>query len=153
MTTNNLEDDLIRDEGERLRAYRDTKGIWTIGIGHNIEADPVENPQLQHLINPGIDRATVDELFASDLGNAKSQLGLHLPWWTELDDIRQDVLVNMTFNMGINTLLQFHNTLAKLQAGDYDGAADGMLASAWAGQVGQRAQRLATQMRTGVHQA
>jgi len=153
MTTSNLQADLTRDEGVRFRAYQDTKGIWTIGIGHNIQADPTLMPQLAQLKDPGIDQARVDQLFAADLANAERQLTANLPWWTQLDDIRQDVLVNMTFNMGMTTLLQFKNTLASMQAGDYDAAANGMLASAWATQVGARAQRLAAQMRTGVHQA
>jgi lysozyme len=151
MTTHFLETDLTRDEGVRFKAYKDARGIWTIGIGHNIQADPSLTPQLRHLIEPGIDQATVDSLFAADVTNAESQLTLHLPWWTQLDDIRQDVLVNMTFNMGMATLLLFHDTLARIQAGDYVGAADAMLQSAWAAQVGERAQRLAAQVRSGVH--
>ena len=153
MTTKNLENDLKRDEGVETKAYTDTRGIWTIGIGHNIEADPELMLELQHLIDPGIDMAMVDKLFASDVDAAKNQLELHLPWWKSLDDVRQDVLVNMTFNMGINTLLQFRNTLAMMQGGNYADAADGMLASLWARQVGARAQRLARQMRTGIHQS
>ena len=153
MTTKNLENDLKRDEGVETKAYTDTRGIWTIGIGHNIEADPELMLELQHLIDPGIDMAMVDKLFASDVDAAKNQLELHLPWWKSLDDVRQDVLVNMTFNMGINTLLQFRNTLAMMQGGNYADAADGMLASLWARLVGARAQRLARQMRTGIHQS
>ena len=152
MTTPHLEADLIRDEGVRLRAYRDTRGIWTIGIGHVIQADPGLTPQLAHLIDPGIDRSIVDTLFAHDVAGAKLGLSLRLPWWTGLDDVRQDVLVNMAFNLGIGALLAFHEVLGRMRAGDYVGAAAGMLDSAWARQVGPRALRLAEQMRTGVHQ-
>lgn len=152
MTTANLEPDLIRDEGERAKAYRDSRGVWTIGIGHNIEADPGLVPQLQHLIDDGIDRPAIDALFAHDVSGAKLQLSLHLPWWSQLDDIRQDVMVNMTFNMGMATLLEFHNTLAAIEARDWQRASVGMLASDWDKQVGQRAVRLARQMLTGEHQ-
>jgi lysozyme len=56
----------------------------------------------------------------------------------------------MAFNMGISGLLEFHDTLAKIQTGDYTGAAKGMLQSKWATQVGDRAHRLAIQMESGV---
>ena len=56
----------------------------------------------------------------------------------------------MCFNMGIDTLLEFKNTLSFMQAGDYNSAANGMLSSLWAKQVGLRADNLAVMMRTGV---
>jgi len=55
----------------------------------------------------------------------------------------------MCFNMGITKLLGFKNTLRMMKAGDYDGAADGMLQSLWAKQVKGRADELAEQMRHG----
>lgn len=58
-------------------------------------------------------------------------------------------MMNMAFNMQ-DRFLTFVNTLAAIKRGDYTAAADGMLASKWANQVGARAQRLAAMMRTGV---
>jgi lysozyme len=55
----------------------------------------------------------------------------------------------MCFNLGINGLLQFHGTLQAVADGDYDQAAECMLASLWASQVGRRALELATMMRSG----
>ena len=57
------------------------------------------------------------------------------------------VLANMAFNLGIHGLLKFVRTLNAIERGNYDEAASHMLASKWAGQVGQRAQRLAAMMR------
>ena len=59
------------------------------------------------------------------------------------------MLADMCFNLGINRLLGFKNTLAAIKAGDYEAAADGMLASMWAKQVGKRAHRLIKMMREG----
>jgi lysozyme len=56
----------------------------------------------------------------------------------------------MAFNLGVPKLIGFRNTLADMEAGRYDEAADGMLASLWAKQVGNRADRLADMMRKGV---
>ncbi|MGU3777520.1 hypothetical protein [Burkholderia metallica] len=66
----------------------------------------------------------------------------------QLDPVRQRVVINMAFNMQ-GGLLTFTNTLAAMKRGDYAAAADGMLASKWAAQVGARATRLATMMRSG----
>jgi lysozyme len=146
LTTANLIPDLQRDEGLRLDAYPDPLSggdPWTIGYGHtgpDVHAGLVWTPE----------QATA--ALQADIATAENALSAQLPWWTNLDDLRQDVMVNMTFNMGIATLLQFHNTLAAIQAGNWQAAHDGMLASAWAHQVGARAQRLAEQMLTDVHQ-
>ena len=127
---------LSRDEGIRLRPYRDSVGKLTIGIGRNLDDVGISQ-----------DEATV--LLGNDIEKASAALRTQLPWTVNLDDARTGVLVNMTFNMGITTMLKFKDTLAHIQAGDYSAAADSMLQSQWARQVGARAQRLAEQMRTG----
>ena len=66
-----------------------------------------------------------------------------------LDEVRQSVLLNMCFNLGIKGLLEFKNTLAFIDAGDWERAANGMLASKWAKQVGKRAIELSELMRKG----
>ena len=142
----NLIDQLKRDEGCRLKPYQDSLGIWTCGYGHNLEAHgwptmPAEVTQEQ-----------ADQWLLQDVASASRQLDEHLPWAKSLDDPRHDVLVNMAFNMGIAGLLGFHRTLTMIEAGNYEGAADAMLESKWAKQVGDRAKRLSTQMRTGEYQ-
>ena len=141
MTTSNLIPDLEREEGCRLSAYQDTRGIWTVGYGHAYVAPGTVWTQAQ-----------ADAQLRIDVNAAEAGLDVHLPWWRSLDDVRQDVLANMAFNMGVTALCQFHNTLGAVQRGDWQAAHDGMLHSLWAAQVGARAQRLATQMLTGVHQ-
>ena len=63
--------------------------------------------------------------------------------------VRADALLNMAFNLGVDGLLGFYNTLSSVRAGDYDKAGDNMLASKWARQVKGRAVELAAQMKTG----
>jgi lysozyme len=127
---------LKRDEGCRLRPYRDSVGKLTIGIGRNLD-------------DVGISQDEADMLLHNDLGKVFTQLSEQIPWIADLDEARQGVLENMCFNMGIHGLMGFKNTLALIQAGEYDKAADAMLESHWAEQVGPRAQRLALQMRRG----
>jgi lysozyme len=139
-----LVEELRRDEGVRYVPYRDRKGIPTTGIGHNLQASPLPAGWSYPLTD-----AQVDTLLASDLANVFSDLNRDLPWWTDLNDIRQRVVANMMFNLGSNRLLGFKNTLVAMRQGRWSDAADGMLNSAWASQVGARAIRLANMMRTG----
>jgi lysozyme len=128
--------ELQHDEGIRLAPYRCTAGKLTIGIGRNLD-------------DRGI---TVDEaiyLARNDIEACKRELDKALSWWRKLDPVRQRVLLNMAFNLGIPKLLKFRNTLAAVDRGQWDKAADGMMNSAWAVQTGQRAVRLAYMMRTG----
>ena len=130
-----LQKDLIRDEGLRLKPYTDTVGKLTVGIGHN-------------LTDNGLSRAAVDFIYQEDVGATLEWLDVKLPWWRSLDPVRQRVVVNMGFNLGLK-LLDFVHTLTCLESGMWDAAAEGMLASLWARQVGERARRLAEMVRTG----
>lgn len=132
----NLVEQLRRDEGERLFPYKDSVGLLTIGVGRCIE-------------RIGITREESDLLLANDIKRVTQELNTRLPWSMALDAPRRGVLLNMAFNLGIDGLVGFKNTLAHVQAGRWDDAAAGMLASLWAQQVGSRATRLAEQMRTG----
>jgi lysozyme len=136
--------ELRRDEGVRYVPYADTKGIPTTGVGHNLQASPLPTGWSYPLSDD-----QVNQLLMSDLSNVFSDLNRDLPWWTDLNDVRQRVICNMCFNLGMSKLAGFKNTLAAMRQGRYDDAADGMLNSAWASQVGARAQRLAQMMRTG----
>lgn len=138
MTTPQLIDDIKRDEGCRLTAYKDTVGVVTVGYGHAHVAPGTVWTQAQ-----------ADSALDADIAIAVHDLDFRLPWWRKLDDVRQDVLAEMAFNMGVEGLLGFHNTLAFVEAGNYAAASGGMLASKWAKQVGARATRLAAMMRTG----
>jgi len=123
-------------EGERLKPYRCTAGKLTIGVGRNLEAR-------------GISAAESAMLLSNDIDAHWRELARALPWVETLDEVRQAVLLDMAFNLGIAGLLGFKNTLATVKAGDYPQAGAMMLDSKWAKQVGQRAQRLATMMATG----
>jgi lysozyme len=132
---------LRTEEGKRNVAYQDTLGVWTIGEGHT-------GPE----VVPGLvwTDQQCDDQFRIDIADHCNQLEQALPWTDQLDPVRLRVLQDMTFNMGVYHLLAFHNTLSACQRGDYDATADGMEASLWAKEVGQRAQTLADIMRSGV---
>lgn len=141
-----MKDNIIRslrgEEGEVLSEYKDHLGYSTIGVGRLIDKRK----------GGGITKEESAYLLGNDVDKVIDQLNKRLSWWTKLDDARRGVLVNMAFQMGVDGLLGFKNTLALIQAGRYTEAASGMLNSLWAKQTPQRAKRMADQMRTGVWQ-
>ena len=148
---------LHRDEGRKVDAsgnhiaYLDTTTppVLTIGYGHNCQASPIPG-----VTRPGdtIADDTANAVFERDLAAHVWEVRRKLPWVEKLDAPRQAVLYNMAFNLGVAGLLGFKDTLAFVRAGDFRNAARNMKKSKWAGQVGQRAVRLAAQMETGVWQ-
>jgi lysozyme len=139
--------ELRRDEGVRYSIYLDSSvpPIPTVGVGHNCKVSPLPAGWACPLAD-----GQVNQLLTQDLQNVFAALDAHLPWWRQMDEVRQRVIANMCFNMGIGTLLTFHNTLGAMQRGSYAVAAAGMLASKWAQQVGMRARRLAYATEYGV---
>jgi lysozyme len=131
-----LKDQLIRYEAVRLKAYRDSVGKLTIGVGHNLD-------------DKGISMKAALFILDEDIQEATELLHKNLPWTDKLDEARRNVLINMTFNMGIDKLLEFKNTLSLVQCGRYKEAAENMLKSKWAAQVGFRAKELAGVMENG----
>lgn len=132
-----IKEQLVRHEGLRLKPYRCTAGKLTIGIGRNLD-------------DSGISQSEAYIMLINDIMNCEKQLQAKIPdIYNGLDEIRKSVLLNMCFNLGINGLLGFKNTLAFVEAGDWERAANNMLVSRWAKQVGRRAIELSELMRKG----
>lgn len=132
-------DQIKSDEGCVLHAYQDHLGYWTIGYGRLLDKRK----------GGGISQNEADQLLQNDIDRKLADLRDKLPWFDNLDDPRKGVLLNMCFQLGLTGLLKFKNTLAYIEAGDYENAAANMLKSKWAQQTPNRANRMAEQMRTG----
>jgi len=134
---NRIKAQLVRHEGLKLKPYRCTAGKLTIGIGRNLD-------------DRGISQKEAYAMLERDILDCEQQLLDEIPdVYTGLDEVRQSVLLNMCFNLGLKGLLQFKNTLAFIASGDWERAANNMLASKWAKQVGMRAIELSELMRKG----
>lgn len=132
-----IKEQRVRHEGLRLKPYRCTAGKLTIGIGRNLD-------------DCGIFQKEAYVLLEGDILQCERQILAEIPKiYLQIDEVRKSVLLNMCFNMGIKGLLSFNNTLAFIAAGDWERAANSMLASKWAKQVGRRAIELSELMRKG----
>ena len=130
-----LSDMITRHEGKRNKMYKDSLGISTVGVGHNLEAKPIS------------DRA-VKVILEDDIQDATDGLLKNLPWVGDLDIPRKFALIDMYFNME-HRLLGFHKFLGNLQNKEWEQAGVEMMDSVWAKQVGPRADDLRRIILTG----
>lgn len=131
-----LTDMLVDHEGMRRKPYRCTAGKLTIGVGRNLDDRGISPDEAMYML-------------ANDIRDSRRELSAAFPWFDKLDEVRQAVLIDMCVNLGLSRLQGFRNTLSLIGVGKYEAAAQEMLNSKWAEQVGRRAQRLSRMMATG----
>ena len=124
-----LREDLIADEGIRLKPYLCPAGKTTIGVGRNLDDVGITEDEAMYLLENDIERV-------------KAQLAKALPWLETKPPGVQRAIGNMTFQMGLGAVLKFKKMLAAIQARDYNAARREALDSAWAKQTPQRAKRV-----------
>ena len=131
-----LKQRLIVDERLRLSPYLCSAGKLTIGVGRNLDDVGITEEEAMYLLE-------------NDIGKSIAELRRNYPWFDGLDTVRQEVLINMHFNLGQTRLAGFRKFLAALARRDYATAAVEMMDSAWSKQVGDRAERLEKAMKLG----
>ena len=129
---------IIQHEGCKLKPYKDTMGYLTVGVGRNLDTN-------------GIRMSEALQMLDNDLMNCEMSLK-SLPWYADMDTVRQGVIIELTFNIGIGKVLQFKDMIAALTDKDYDRAADELLDSTWAKQVGAtRSGNMSSRLRNGAY--
>lgn len=131
------------DEDTKPCVYKDHLGYDTIGVGRLVDS---------RKLGAGLRPDEITYLLNNDIDDRIDQLTRRLSWFQNLDPVRQGVLLNMSFQLGVDGLLGFKNTLEFVRIGDHAQAASNMLLSKWAEQTPARAKRMAEQMKTGVWQ-
>jgi lysozyme len=145
-----LRDQLVRDEGRRERLYVDCcgkdrkqcrcskQGHLTGGVGRNFDAVALCQDEIELMLD-------------NDIRAAKHLVGRWLPWSATIDEVRREVLQNMTFNMGIGWVMEFKKMIEAMQRADWQTAAQELLDSDYGrAATRERALRLATQLETGI---
>lgn len=128
-------------EAEKFRAYPyPDRGHWSIGYGRNLTARGVSRPEAWLLME-------------NDVLDVTRELDEHLPWWQGLNAPRRAALVEMGYNLGVGGLRSFERMLDALKRGEFQRAEAEALDSRWHKQVGNRAKRIARQLRTGEWQS
>lgn len=136
MDRNRLIDQLRIHEGVEKTVYNDSEGIPTIGVGRNLR-------------DRGLSDDEIDYLLSNDIDIVVDELDKVMPWWKDLDEVRQRVLCDLVFNLGMPRFSGFKKSISYMKQQMWDQAANELLDSKWARQVGRRAHTLSEMMRTG----
>jgi len=139
MNIDQLRETLKIDEGVKYEIYNDHLGYPTFGIGHLVVESDEEHGKP---VGTPISEERVNAVFDKDVAVMVDEAKKIFPNLDSLPEEAQQVIVNMTFNMGRPRLSQFKKFIAGVNAGDWDKAAVEMMDSRWAKQVGARAERL-----------
>ena len=137
---------IIGHEGMRLEPYQDTKGLWTVGVGHLI------GKSLPPEWNKTFTTEQMERLFDQEYAHHRSKAE-GIPGFNKLDSKGQGALTDLTFNMGPSWYKKFPRFTAALEKGDMEGAASRLENSAWYGQVGARAPKIVDMVRNSSVQA
>lgn len=150
-------DKLIEHEGMVLTVYQDTLGIDTIGIGRNLKDRGISPEELAYMDIPnmaivyteGINEADARYLAMNDIKIVENELSQVHKCVENLDAVRQLILMDMAFNMGVPRLCKFKKMWNAIHEGNFDAASLEMMDSRWARQVGSRARKLSDAMKSG----
>lgn len=148
MDTHRVIEQLKRHEGLRLTVYDDATGR-PVAKGDTLQGNPTIGVGRLLTDGRGLSTAEVEMLLENDIKVVVDDLNRNVPWWNQLSEARQAVLINMCFNMGWPRLSLFEKMLYALEIYDYETAADEMIDSLWYDQVGLRGLELSEQLRTG----
>lgn len=143
-----IADQLKRHEGVRLAVYDDATGK-PIHAGDTLKGHPTIGVGRLLTDARGLNTAEIEMLLANDIDVVIDELNREIPWWNDMNEARQAVMINLCFNLGWPRLSGFKNMLAACEKGLYEKAADEMQDSNWYDQVGLRGVELVNQMRTG----
>ncbi len=151
------------DEGFRAQPYRDTRGLWTLGDGRCVETHPLSGEEWRDLLSTGqlavsITADGAGTLMRGQLQAVEARLAAdYRDFWSSLNDPRQNALVEMAYQMGIEHEEEFHEMLGDIRVAvrlntpaAWAAVKAAGLNSLWAQQTTARAERLMTQLATGV---
>lgn len=147
VSENELESFIAPFEGGFIaRAYKDSKGIWTVGCGFNLERPDADSilksigATKEGLISgkETLSQDQMSKLFRVNLKTAISDAQKWIPNLSGQPKEIQLICVDMSFNMGGPTISKFINTGKAIVNKEYAKAANLMEKSVWYGQVGNR---------------
>ena len=138
---NNLIEMLKLHEGVETYAYKCSENKTTIGVGRNVDKAG----------GLGLSDDEVDYLLQNDIDRVILELDSEYDWFSDLDDVRQDAMIDISFNLGQTRLRAFKKALSAMSEGDWDEAADQFMDSRWSEQVGIRAKNLTNMIRSGTY--
>ena len=142
---------LVLHEGVSLKCYRCSEGFLTIGVGRNLETNPLtaEEKKVCGDYMHGITKNAAFYLLRNDISRVLKECEKRIVIWDKLDDERKYALLDMSFCQGIYGVLKFKKMLSSMGVGNWNDAAEHCLDSKWHTQAKNRCERIAETIRTG----
>jgi GH24 family phage-related lysozyme (muramidase) len=138
------------EEGKRYKVYKCSAENNTIGIGWNIDANPLPQDIAKYLKEHGkILDEHIDRLWDISINRAINDCNRLFPNYDLFSPNREIALTDFVFQVGLTVARQFVNTIKAINEGKWQSAADRMLKSAWAKQCPNRAKRVTDLIRRG----
>lgn len=139
-------------EGIRLEPYKCPAGYLTIGVGRNLDTNPIteEEKKVVGDWRHGITKNAAFYLLRNDIKRVEKECRQHIPFWKTLDDERQYALLDMVFCQGLQGVLKYKKMLAAMGVGNWTEASQECLNSLWHSQAKNRCERIANTIKTGV---
>ena len=131
-----LTDQLIIDEGLKLKPYRCTSDKLTIGVGRNLQDNGITDEEARYLLK-------------NDIARVAGECMAEFPWFSDLTEKRREAIINLVFNMGLSKFKQFKKTISYIEQGLFELAGTELLDSNYARQVGNRSIRVANMLADG----
>ena len=126
-------------EGVETHAYKCSASKITIGVGRNIDPEG----------GIGLSEDEIDYLLQNDIDRITTELDFESGWFSDLNEARQDAMIDISFNLGQTRLRKFQKALTAMAQSNWNTAADEFMDSKWSKQVGNRAKELTEIIRTG----
>ena len=131
-----LTNQLIIDEGLKLKPYHCTSNKLTIGVGRNLD-------------DVGITEGEAKFLLKNDISRVAGECMYEFDWFSGLSERRKEAIINLVFNMGLSKFKQFKKTISYIEQGLFELAGTELLDSNYAKQVGNRSIRVANMLADG----
>ena len=139
MNNNKLIEMLKRHEGVETHAYKCSASKITVGVGRNIDPEG----------GLGLSETEINYLLQNDIDRITTELDFEYGWFLDLNEARQDAMIDISFNLGQTKLRKFKKALTAMSKGEWETAADEFMDSKWSKQVGNRAKELTAIIRIG----
>ena len=120
-----IEELLIKHEGLKLKPYKDTRGILTIGVGRNLEDNGIEQDEALYMLK-------------NDIKKAKQELREIFEGFNKLPDNVRLVLIDMIFNLGETRFLKFKHMISAVKNKDWKNMIKEMKDSKWCKELKNR---------------
>ena len=144
-----LETMVTEYEGRKNCVYLDIYHHPTIGIGFNLDRDDAKLTCDKFAINYDEIRSgkvcltdkQINDIFHNDLKLSINGASNCIPSFEDQPNCIQNVLVDMSFNMGERSLCKWGDFITQLANKEYEKVADNMKNSKWCRQAGYRCRK------------